>query len=180
VPVGNQYFAVLVKDVAVAAPWYQMSGCKSSTPRARTSSKAERSRTESLLPRCPHATVAPAASSEDRKAKEMTTLVIGASGANCRLLVKQMLQRGEHARFIVRSMAALPEEVASHENLSIIQASVLDLTDEDMVQHVSACRAIASCLGHTLSFQGIFGSSRRLVTDATRRLCRGSLWSGSG
>jgi nucleoside-diphosphate-sugar epimerase len=101
----------------------------------------------------------------------MTTLVVGASGATGRLLVKQMLERGEHVRIIVRSKEALSEEIASHENLSIIQASVLDLTDEDMVRHVSGCRAIASCLGHTLSFQGMFGSPRRLVTDVTRRLC---------
>ncbi|MEZ5593429.1 MAG: NAD(P)H-binding protein [Gammaproteobacteria bacterium] len=31
--------------------------------------------------------------------------------------------------------------------------------------------AVASCLGHTLSWQGIYGQPRRLVTDATRRFC---------
>jgi NAD(P)H-binding len=30
---------------------------------------------------------------------------------------------------------------------------------------------VASCLGHNLSFKGIFGHPRRLVTEATRRLC---------
>ncbi|NNE08894.1 MAG: NAD(P)H-binding protein, partial [Gemmatimonadetes bacterium] len=34
------------------------------------------------------------------------------------------------------------------------------------------CHAIASCLGHNLSFRGVFGPPRRLVTDAVRRLCR--------
>jgi hypothetical protein len=101
----------------------------------------------------------------------MTTLVVGASGATGQLLVKQMLERGEQVRIIVRSKEALSEEIASHANLSIIQASVLDLTDDEMVRHVSGCNAVASCLGHTLSLKGMFWPPRRLVTDATRRLC---------
>jgi hypothetical protein len=101
----------------------------------------------------------------------MTTLVVGASGATGRLLVEQMLERGEQVRIIVRSTQALPEEIASHNKLSIIQASVLDLTDDEMVRHVSGCNAVASCLGHTLSIRGMFWPPRRLVTDATRRLC---------
>jgi nucleoside-diphosphate-sugar epimerase len=101
----------------------------------------------------------------------MTTLVVGASGATGRLLVEQMLERGEQVRIVVRSKDAVPEKIASHNNLSIIQASILDLTDDEMVRHVSGCRAVASCLGHTLSFRGMFWPPRRLVTDATRRLC---------
>ena len=32
--------------------------------------------------------------------------------------------------------------------------------------------SVVSCLGHNLSFKGLFGPPRRLVTDVTRRLCR--------
>lgn len=102
----------------------------------------------------------------------MTTLVVGASGATGRLLVEQLLERGEHVRVIVRSKISLPERITSHDNLSIIQASVLDLSDDEMIRHVSGCNAVASCLGHTLSLKGLFWPPRRLVTDATRRLCR--------
>ena len=102
----------------------------------------------------------------------MTTLVVGASGATGRLLVEALLERRQQVRIIVRSTGSLPENVMSHENLSVITASVLDLSDAEMTQHVSGCDAVASCLGHNLSFQGIFGSPRLLVADATRRLCR--------
>ena len=34
------------------------------------------------------------------------------------------------------------------------------------------CHAVASCLGHTLSWKGVYGQPRRLVADATRRLCQ--------
>ena len=90
----------------------------------------------------------------------MTTLVVGASGATGRLLVKQLLEGGEKVRIIVRLKEAVPEEIANHANLSIIQASVLDLSDEEMVGHVNGCNAVASCLGHTLSLKGMFGPPR--------------------
>ncbi len=60
----------------------------------------------------------------------MTTLVVGANGATGQLLVGQILERGERVRIIARSKKAIPKEIANHKNLSIIQASVLDLTDE--------------------------------------------------
>ncbi len=101
----------------------------------------------------------------------MTTLVVGASGATGRLLVEQLLERGQQVRIVVRSVENLPENITSHKNLSVIQSSILDLSDAEMAKHVSGCDALASCLGHNLSFKGMFGPPRRLVTDATRRLC---------
>ena len=97
--------------------------------------------------------------------------MVGASGATGRQLVKQLLDRGQHVRIVVRSTENLSKSVMSHENLSVIHASVLDLSDTEMAQHVHGCAALASCLGHNLSFKGMFGAPRRLVTDATRRLC---------
>jgi len=101
----------------------------------------------------------------------MTTLVVGASGATGRLLVEQLLNRGQNVKVVVRSLEKLPEVVKNHENLSIIHASILDLSDDEMAQHINGCDAVASCLGHNISLKGIFGHPRRLVTDATRRLC---------
>jgi putative NADH-flavin reductase len=98
----------------------------------------------------------------------MTTLIVGASGATGRLLVAQLLNRGETVKIIVRTASNLPEGLDSHENLSIIRASVLDLSDAEMAEYVAGCDAVASCLGHS----AIFGPPRRLVADATRRLCQ--------
>lgn len=101
----------------------------------------------------------------------MTTLVVGASGATGRRLVEQLLNRGQSVRAIVRSPHKLPETITHHNNLSVIHASLLELSDAEMAQHVSGCRAVASCLGHNLNFKGLYGPPRKLVTDATRRLC---------
>lgn len=101
----------------------------------------------------------------------MTTLVVGATGATGRLVVNELLNRGVSVRVIVRSPDRLPEDIRTNENLSVIHAAVLDLGDDEMVRHVGGCDAVASCLGHNLSLRGIYGRPRRLVTDATRRLC---------
>lgn len=102
----------------------------------------------------------------------MTILVVGASGSTGKLLVEQLLYRGHHVKIIVRAESHLPESVKNHENVSIIRANVLDLSDAEMTEYVKGCDAVASCLGHNLSFKGIYGNPRRLVTDATRRLCQ--------
>ena len=101
----------------------------------------------------------------------MTTLIVGASGATGRLLVEQLLNRGQQVKIIVRSTDNLPDAVSKDGNLSIIQASILDLSDAEIARHVSGCDAVASCLGHNMNFKGIYGQPRRLGTDATRRLC---------
>lgn len=101
----------------------------------------------------------------------MTTLIIGASGATGRLLVAELLTRGQSVKIIVRSLDSLPANVKSHPNLSVITASILDLSDAEMEMHAQGCSAVVSCLGHNLTIKGMFGRPRRLVTDATRRMC---------
>jgi nucleoside-diphosphate-sugar epimerase len=101
----------------------------------------------------------------------MTTLVVGASGATGQLLVGQLLNRGQKVKIIVRSPDKLPEFFQNNDNLSVIHACVLDLSDSEMTRHVNGCEAVASCLGHNMSLKGIYGHPRRLVTDAVHRLC---------
>lgn len=101
----------------------------------------------------------------------MTTLVVGASGATGRLLVGQLLERGESVRVIVRTDSNLSSAMKSHAGLSITYANLLDMSDSEMARHARGCDAVVSCLGHNMTFKGIYGHPRRLVTDATRRLC---------
>ncbi|MCK9357941.1 MAG: SDR family oxidoreductase [Dehalococcoidia bacterium] len=101
----------------------------------------------------------------------MSVLVVGASGATGRLLVRELLGRGLDVRVIVRTPDRLPEDVRNHSRLSMIQANVLDLSQAEMARHVNGCTAVASCLGHNITLKGVFGRPHRLVTDAARRLC---------
>lgn len=101
----------------------------------------------------------------------MTTLVVGASGATGRLLVEQLLDLGQDVKIIVRSPDRLPDEIRNHPNITVIHATVLELSDAEMAQHVLGCDAVASCLGHSMNFKGLYGQPRKLVTDTARRLC---------
>jgi hypothetical protein len=101
----------------------------------------------------------------------MTTLVVGASGATGRLLVAQLLERGGAVKALLRPTATLPAAVATHDRLTVIRASLLELSDAELAEQVAGCDAVASCLGHTLNLRGIYGQPRRLVTESVRRLC---------
>ena len=101
----------------------------------------------------------------------MKVLVVGASGATGRKLVEQLINKNHQVKIIVRSVDHLPETWKTNVNLEILEASLLKLSDTEMREIVQDCNAIASCLGHNLTFKGIYGHPRRLVTDATRRLC---------
>lgn len=107
------------------------------------------------------------------KTKEniQTVLVAGASGATGRHLVDQLLKQGHQVKAIVRAPENLPAFLKDRDNLTVIKASILDLTKEQMDKYVNGCDAIASCLGHNITWKGIYGHPRKLVTDAVRRLC---------
>jgi nucleoside-diphosphate-sugar epimerase len=101
----------------------------------------------------------------------MNILIVGATGATGRLLTEELLNRGQLVKVIVRSPDKLPTAVKNHDNLTVIQASVLDLSDAELAKHTKGCDAVVSCLGHNMTFKGMYGHPRKLVTDATRRLC---------
>ena len=105
---------------------------------------------------------------------EGPVLVLGSTGATGRWVVKQLLERGFSVRTIVRNPGSLPDlwKRLDQQNLSVIGGNVLKLSDEEFSQQVSECQAVVSCLGHNLTFKGIFGQPRRLVTEASRRVCQ--------
>jgi nucleoside-diphosphate-sugar epimerase len=102
----------------------------------------------------------------------VTILIAGATGATGRRLLRQLLDRGHHVKTIVRSLDKLPADLRGHAHLPVIVAPILDMSDEQLQQAVRGCDAVISCLGHNVSFKGILGHPRRLVTDATKRLCQ--------
>jgi hypothetical protein len=97
----------------------------------------------------------------------MKVLVVGASGATGRLVVKQLLSQGVAVTAIVRSLDSLPDNA----DLLKIEASVHNLTGTEMGSHLKDCNAVVSCLGHNLTFKGMFGKPRWLVTDTVQCIC---------
>ena len=99
----------------------------------------------------------------------LSVLVLGGTGATGRLLVTKLLHDGHQVTVIVRTPDRLPETIISHQHLTIVQGTALEMTDEELTNTLAQCDAVVSCLGHTISFRGIFGSPRKLVTNSIRR-----------
>jgi len=110
--------------------------------------------------------------------KGATALVLGATGATGKYVVKQLLEKGFNVKAIVRSVHKMQSLLSSMEGfkfdddkLYLKEANVLDLTDEDFLELIIGCQAVVICLGHNLSFSGIFGHPRNLVAEAIKRTC---------
>lgn len=101
----------------------------------------------------------------------MKTLVCGASGATGRHLVEQLIQRGQHVKAIVRAPEQLPVSWHDNTQLTVIQANIAECSVDEMAGYLKDCGAVASCLGHNITLQGVFGQPRKLVADAVKLLC---------
>lgn len=107
------------------------------------------------------------------------TLVVGSTGATGKHVVLQLLQQSQNVHAIARSKQRLldlleeiePKSSSLYEKqLEVTEASILDLSDDELKKATQDVDAVVSCLGHNLTFRGIYGKPRKLVTDATKRL----------
>ncbi|MGK6351430.1 NAD(P)-dependent oxidoreductase [Parapedobacter sp. DT-150] len=105
----------------------------------------------------------------------MTILVVGASGATGKLLVALLLQAGQKVKVIVRPTSVIPAFWNSDDNVTIIKECIAEIHVEDMAKYLADCQAMVSCLGHNLTWKGIYGKPRKLVADAVRTLCEAVL-----
>lgn len=112
--------------------------------------------------------------------KAKTVLVVGATGATGRLVVAQLLARGMQVIAIARPAASLPTQLREQPGLSVIRANLLELDGTEMAELISGCAAVVSCLGHNLTWKGIFGKPRRLVRDAVQMLCETAIERADG
>lgn len=102
----------------------------------------------------------------------MNALVLGASGATGHLLVEQLLARGYRVKVIIRHTSTLPDRLMHHPKVEVVRGEVLTFTDDQLKKALLDQQVVLSCLGHNLSFKGLFGAPRYLVTDVTRRICQ--------
>ncbi len=107
-----------------------------------------------------------------KKGEKMKVLIVGANGATGKHVVSQLLENGHKVKVVVRSSSKLSHEIISHENTEVIEQSILTIKHEALKEYLNDCDAIVSCLGHNVSFKGIYGKPRRLVTDAITNLCK--------
>ncbi len=97
-------------------------------------------------------------------------LVFGASGATGRQLVKTLLNKNVVVTAIVRNSISFSPHFPEEVNLVVLEA---DITNEPM-SFFSKCieenDVMISCLGHNMTFAGVFGSPKLLVHDAIQNI----------
>jgi len=99
-------------------------------------------------------------------------LVLGASGATGHLLVEILLQKGIEVIAIVRHANSVTNIDKSQPNLQIIEAEISEISESELAQYLRECDAVLSCLGHNLTFKGLFGHPKRLVSDAIKKVAQ--------
>jgi putative NADH-flavin reductase len=108
----------------------------------------------------------------------LTFLVVGATGATGRHVVQQLLDHPTKpsVKVIVRSKQRMldaltyTDQEEYGDRLSITEAALLDLSDQDIERQVADATGVVSCLGHNLDFKGIWGQPRMMVTESVQKL----------
>ena len=100
----------------------------------------------------------------------MRTLVLGASGATGKLVVLKLIERNITVKALIRNSAVLPQEFLNNSKVEIIKGNINDYTVNQVAELINDCDAIISCLGHNITFKGIFGKPQKLVYNTIRKI----------
>jgi len=99
-------------------------------------------------------------------------LILGSSGATGKLLVEILLQKGVEVIAIVRNANSLSSMAIHQASLQIVERNISEMSEDELAQYIKECGAVLCCLGHNLTFKGMFGHPRRLVTDAMKKVTK--------
>ncbi|MBV1884235.1 MAG: SDR family oxidoreductase [Pseudomonadales bacterium] len=99
-------------------------------------------------------------------------MVLGSSGATGRLVVSQLLKQNVEVVAILRPSSDIPIEFTSQDKLKIIKTEITDLKESILMDYLADCDGVISCLGHNLTFKGMFGHPKLLVTNSIEKVCR--------
>ncbi len=101
----------------------------------------------------------------------MKALILGASGATGRLVVSLLAKGGIPLRLVAREGASLPEGLPGDGSVEIVRGNVAEFDRARNRSLVDGCDALVCCLGHNISFRGIYGKPRDLVQRSLRNAC---------
>ncbi|MBD0384706.1 NAD(P)-binding oxidoreductase [Paenibacillus sedimenti] len=101
----------------------------------------------------------------------MKVLLIGASGATGRLVVRQLANRNIATRIVIRKTASMPEDLINNKLVECIAGNISEFDSEKNINLVKGCDAVVCCLGHNLTFKGMFGKPRFLVYLSLKNVC---------
>lgn len=101
----------------------------------------------------------------------MKVLVLGASGATGKLIVSQLYRRNINSRIVVRRNVSLPEEILNNKIIEIVKGNISEFDYTANVKLIEGCDAVVFCLGHNITFKGMFGKPHMLVYTSLKNIC---------
>jgi putative NADH-flavin reductase len=101
----------------------------------------------------------------------MKVLVLGATGATGRLLIQQLIDRTVETKIVVRKIKNISQDFLNNKLLECIVGNISEFESSKFLELINDCDAVISCLGHNISFKGIFGSPRMLVSSCIKNIC---------
>jgi putative NADH-flavin reductase len=101
----------------------------------------------------------------------MKVLVLGATGATGRLVVQQLICRNIETKIVVRDINKVSKGFKNDKLLECFVGSISEFEPSKYLDLINDCDAVISCLGHNISFKGLFGKPRLLVTNSIRNIC---------
>jgi len=100
----------------------------------------------------------------------MKTLVLGASGATGKLVVSQLLERNISARIVIRESASISDKITKDKNIEIVKGNIDSFSMDKIRELLLDCDSVVCCLGHNISFRGLFGQPQKLVVNAVKKI----------
>lgn len=101
----------------------------------------------------------------------MKVLVIGATGATGRLVVRQLIKRNFEVKVIVRRVTDELKNIIINGRIECVVGNISEYDKNDFENIIEDCGAVISCLGHNITLKGLFGSPRMLVAGTVEKLC---------
>ncbi|TPX53947.1 hypothetical protein PhCBS80983_g06096 [Powellomyces hirtus] len=108
----------------------------------------------------------------------MKVLTVGGNGRVGKQVLTSLLLRSDvtEIRAIVRSKNSLPPAVVAHPKFTAVEASLLDMSVDELAKEMEGTHAVICTLGHNMNWGsvpllGIWAAPRDLVTQASKLIC---------
>lgn len=101
----------------------------------------------------------------------MKVLVLGATGATGRLVVQQLINRKVELKAVIRKDSSVLKDLEKNKLLECIWGNISEFDINKNMDLINDCDAVISCLGHNITFKGLFGKPRMLVSDSIKNIC---------
>lgn len=99
-------------------------------------------------------------------------MVLGASGATGKLVVENLIKKEIQVRIVVRESANINSNVLEAPKVEVIRGNINDFDIVEIKELIKDCDSVILCLGHNISFKGIYGPPYRLVSNTVKKIIK--------